>query len=229
MDYSLKDVLKKLKILFVTKKENMEKKELELLELFFGKVILSTNSEKAIEIFFTENPDVIITDIDIEKNNGIKLCKEIREINNKIPIIILSNLKNEEYLFSAIRLHVVDYILRPTQIKELIYALNHTAKQLVNHGNINIKISNGSNYDYKEKILTTKDNKQIKLTKNEFKLFELLLANKHRTLTKEEIIDTLWANKEISESGFKSLFSRLRTKIGKDSIENSFGIGYQLK
>lgn len=228
MNYSLKDVLKKLKILFLSKKENIEPKEIEILELFFDKTLVASNFEKAIRYFSEQNPDVIIADIDIENMNGIRLCREIRKINHNIPIIILSKHKDEKFLFEAIRLQVVDFVVRPLAPKDLIYALNQTAKQLVNHGNVNIKLSNGLHYDYKKKIISN-NNLEMKLTKNEFKLFELLLANKHRTISKEEIITTLWPNKDITESGFKSLFSRLRNKIGKDSINNSFGIGYQLK
>lgn len=228
MQHSLKDILKNLKVLFVSKKENIDNKEIEVLELFFYKIIIANSSQKAYKNFIEYKPDVIITDIDIENINGISLSKEIRKLNHNIPIIILSKEKDEKYLFEAIRLQVMDYVLRPLQVKDLIYALNQTAKRLVNHGNITIKLSNGNLYDYKDKIITNK-NEKIKLTKNEFKLLELLLTNKHRTISKEEIINTLWPNKEITESGFKSLFSRLRIKVGKESIENSFGIGYQLK
>lgn len=228
MNYSLKDILKSLKVLFVSKRENSTEKELDILQMFFNKVLITTSSEKALKIFSSEHPDVIITDIDLPNENGLILCKKIRKINPSIPIIILSKRKDEEFLFEAIRIQVIDFVVRPMQIENLIYALNQTAKHMVNHGNITIKLHNGNIYDYKEKTIEKTDESICKLTKNEFRLLELLLANKHQTLSKEEIEAFLWANEDITESAFKSLFSRLRQKIGKENIQNSFGIGYQL-
>jgi len=228
MSYSLKDILKSLKVLFVSKEENISQKELDILNIFFHKIILVHNAEKALKLFSYEHPDVIITDIELPNLNGIELCKSIRKSNPNIPIIILSENKSENYLFQVIRLQVIDFIVRPLKTENLIFALNQTAKHMVNHGNITIKLTNGFIYNYKEKHIKNDDSKIEKLTKNEFRLLELLIANKHRTISKEEIIDTLWVNEEITESAFKSLFSRLRTKVGKECIKNSFGIGYQL-
>ena len=228
MSYSLKDILKSLKVLFVSKEEEISQRELDILNIFFHKIILTHNAEKALNLFSSQHPDVIITDIELLNSNGIELCKTIRKSNPNIPIIILSKNKSENYLFQVIRLQVIDFVVRPLKSENLIFALNQTAKHIVNHGNITIKLSNDFIYNYKEKHIKRGDSEIEKLTKNEFRLLELLIANKHRTISKEEIIDTLWGNEEITESAFKSLFSRLRHKIGKECIKNSFGIGYQL-
>lgn len=228
MKYSLKDILKSLKVLFVSQKEYIEKKEIEVLEMFFNKIIISYSSKKALDVFSKEHPDVVITDIDFPEISGILLCKEIRQLNHNIPIIIISQNKDEKHLFEAIRLQVIDFVVRPTKVENLIFALNQTAKHVLNHGNVTIKLYNNNIYDYKEKTILKNDKTLIKLTKNEFRLLELLLANKHQTLSKEEIETYLWANEDITQSAFKSLFSRLKQKIGKENIQNSFGIGYQL-
>jgi len=228
MAYPLKELLKSLKVLFISKKEYIEKKELDILEMFFYKVIISHSHKKSIELFSNEHPDVIISDIEPLELHGLQFCKKTRQINSSIPIIIMSKNKEEDNLFEAIRMQVIDYIVRPTKPDKLIYALNQTAKHIVNHGNITVKLSNNNIYDYKEKTIIKVDGSKTKLTKNEFRLLELLLANKHSTLSKEEIEASLWANGDITESAFKSLFSRLRQKIGKECIQNSFGIGYQL-
>lgn len=228
MNYSLKDILKSLKVLFISKKEKITNKELSILEMFFQKITLAHNSKKAFELFSEEHPDVIISDIELENINGIEFCKNIRKINSSIPIIILSEHKDENYLFEVIRLQVIDFVVRPIKVENLIFALNQTAKYIVKDGNISIKLKNGFIYNYKEKTILQNEKKSVKLTKNEFRLFELLLANKNKTLTKQEIEVYLWANEDITESAFKSLFSRLRNKVGKDNIVNSFGIGYQL-
>lgn len=228
MKHSLKDILKSLKVLLVLKRESVLDVEIKILEMFFHKIIFSTSAEKAMDILSKDHPDVIITDIELANKNGIDLCKSIRKINPSIPIIILSQNTDKEYLFEIIRLHVIDFVPRPTKAEKLIFALNQTAKHILNHGNINIKLHNGNIYNYKEKTILKKDGKVSKLTKNEFRLLELLLANKQHLLKKKEIENYLWANEDVTESAFKSLFSRLRQKIGKENVKNSFGIGYQL-
>jgi len=227
MSHSLKIILKSLNLLFLSKEENISEKEKNIVKLFFNKITYCNNCKKALKIYSTEHPDVIITNIDFEDNCAVKLCKNIREINHNIPIIILSESRKEENLIEAIRLQVVDYIMKPMKAEDLIVALNQTAKQILNFGDINIKINEKLSYNYKEKTIQ-KDNKKIKLTKNEFRLLELLLINKNHNISKDEIEKHLWADEYITESAFKSLFSRLRQKIGKDTIKNNFGIGYQL-
>jgi len=73
------------------------------------------------------------------------------------------------------------------------------------------------------------NNKSSTLTKNEFRLLEFLIENKSKKLSKQEIETHLWADEMITNSAFKSLFSRLRGKIGKDSIINTFGVGYSIE
>lgn len=228
MSYNLKDILKSLKVIFISKKENIDKKEIDILEIFFKKIIILNSAERALKVFSEERPDVIISDIDLPNLNGIEFCKIIKKMNHSIPIIILSKQTNKSILYKLIRLQLVDFVIRPILVEDFIYALNQTAKHIINHGEITITLNNGYIYSYKDKSIFKNDNTSIKLTKNEFRLLELLLLNKHRTLDKKEIEDHLWANEQITKSAFKSLFSRLRNKIGKECIKNSFGVGYQL-
>lgn len=228
MNHSLKDILKSLKILFISKKEDIKEKEKSIFDMFFHKTLLAHTGEKALRIFSSAHPDVIIIDVDIPDMCGFELCKKIRKHNSTIPIIILSANKSEKNLFSAIRLQVIDFVVRPIKSETLIFALNQTAKYILNHGNVTVKLFNGSIYDYKAKSILNEQGKVTKLTKNEFRLMELLLSNKEKTLTKEQIESSLWAGEDVTESAFKSLFSRLRQKIGKDNIQNSFGVGYKL-
>lgn len=229
MNYPLKEILKSLKLLFISKEINSNQREISTFNFFFNKVLIAHNSKLGLKLFSQEHPDVIISDIDIEPLNGIKLCKKIRKLNEKIPIIIFSKLKDEKYLFAAIRIQVIDFIVKPFNNENLIYALNKTAKHIVNYGNINIKLSNNYIYSYKEKTIKTIKNEIISLTKNEYRLLEFFILNKEKTLTKTEITKFLWSKESITESAFKSLFLRLRNKIGKDCIQNIFGVGYKLK
>ena len=148
-----------------------------------------------------------------------------RKRDEKIPIIVISSKKDTTTLIKAIKLNLTDYILKPVDINSLIYALNNSAKKLLNGESHTISISRNKHYNYIDNSLYI-NKKVVKLTKNETILLELLLENKSSIVRIEKIKSHIWKDKEVSESAFKSLISRLSNKIGKESITNSFGIGY---
>ena len=228
MEYSLKAVLKGLNILFISRKDDIAEIETNILNMFFNKIVMSYNCEKSYKIYMETHPDIIIIDLDFENNVAINFCKKIRKQNCSIPILILSKNKEERLLFEAIRLQVVDYVVRPIKTENLIYALNETAKRVLNQGGMTVKVNSRLCYNYKEKSIINEKQEKTKLTKNEYRLLELLLVNKNTNISKEQIERHLWADEDITESAFKSLFSRLRQKVGKNTIKNSFGVGYQL-
>ncbi len=225
----LKDVLKSVDILYITKKDNKCQKTLNTMNIMFNKVLIAMSIEEASELFVKSRPSVIITEIDFPRQNGFEFVKDIRKTNKKIPIIILSDRKDEKYLFEAIKLRLIDYLLYPVDMSQFIKAINDTAKELLNEGQTEVKFNNNTKYNYITKTIIDRNNKSSTLTKNEFRLIEFLIENKSKKLSKKEIETHLWADEMITNSAFKSLFSRLRGKIGKDSIINTFGVGYSIE
>jgi len=227
MSKSLKYILKISTVLYIDNyNENVAKIE-KILTLFFKKVVFLNNYEDAYNYYTENKPAAIITEVLLDDKSGIELIKKIREKDNKTPIMIVSFNKDEKNLFDAIRLNLVDYLVKPINSDDLIYALNNIAKKIFNNGNIMVNINKKLSYSYLEKTLISNDEK-IMLTKNEIKLIELLIANKDKTVTKEDIEYHIWKDEVVSESAFKSLFLRLRNKIGKNTIVNNFGIGYTI-
>jgi DNA-binding response OmpR family regulator len=225
MNLSLKKLLKKLTILYVTNKEEDYKKINNILEIFFQKIIYSNNEKDALSIYNKIFPNVLLVDVNLDDSNGIELIKKIRKKNKTIPILVITKNKEVNNLIEAIKLNLVDYLLKPIDINKLIFSLNQIAKIILNSGDINTSIKNNIKYNYIEKTIINNSNKEV-LTKTETRLIELLLINKDKIVSIQEIKRVIWGNKEVSESAFKSLLNRLSKKIGKDTITNSFGIGY---
>lgn len=225
MNVSLKKILKQSNILYFSSNEKLCKKTITILKLFFKKIIYSDDINKALETFNTTSINIIISEIDLYKSNGISFIKNVRELNNNIPIIVLTENKDIDTLLEAIKLNLTDYLLKPVDTNKLISSLNRSAKKIYNNGDILHKINHELIYNYLEKNLTCK-NIKISLTKNESNLFELLLSNKNKIVTMENIKKHIWITKEVSDSAFKTLFSRLNNKVGKNIITNSFGVGY---
>lgn len=227
MSSSLKQVLKISNVMYVDNIEDNTSKTLNILKLFFGKVTVCNSYDAAIKSYNSNKINAIITEIELSDNSGFDLIKKIREKDQNLPIVIVSYNKEEKNLFQAIRLNLVDYLVKPINANDLIFTLNNVAKKIFNGGNITVNINNTIAYSFLDKNLQNGD-KKISLTKNEIKLIELLISNRDKTVTKEDIEYHIWKDEIVSESAFKSLFLRLRNKIGKDSIVNNFGVGYSI-
>ena len=225
MNLSLKKILKQLDVLFISEVDSSYKKIENILRLFFKEVLHTNSLIYANEIYEKSFPSILIIDINLKESSGLTFIKNLRKKNKSMPIIIITENKEIDILIEAIKLNLIDYLLKPVDINKLIHALNLSAKNILNSGEIKTIIKNDVIYNYVDKSITISDKKQS-LTKNESRLLELFLINKNKFVKNEDIIKQIWSDKEVSSSAFKSLINRLSNKIGKDTISNSFGIGY---
>lgn len=225
MNLSLKKILKQSDVLFISEIDDSYKKIENILNIFFKKTFHTNSIINAHQIYEKNFPNAIVIDINLKESNGLTFIKELRKKNKTLPIIVITNNKEINILIEAIKLNLTDYLLKPFDINKFLNTLNSLAKQILNSGEILVLLKQNIKYDYVEKIVNN-EGKDIKLTKNESRLLELLLVNKNKYIKNDEIKKQIWSSKEISDSAFKSLMNRLSNKIGKETIENSFGIGY---
>jgi len=225
MNLSLKKLLKNIDVLYISEHDESFDKVKNLLKLFFRETYYTNTKNNAKDIYHTKKPSVIIVDIDLNEGSSMDFIKYIRQVDNNIPMFILTKNKDTDILVQAIRLNLIDYLFKPVNVDNFIFALNNCAKQILKSGNIVSKISSQTVYNYIEKSVIKMGIKE-NLTKNEIRLLELFLAHKNEYIKKEDIKKHIWIDKQISESAFKSLLNRLSNKIGKDTISNSFGVGY---
>ena len=225
MNLSLKKILKQSDVLFISEIDDYYKKIENILNIFFRKTLHTNSLINANEIYEKIFPNTLVIDINLKESNGLLFIKELRKKNKTLPIIIITENKEVFTLLEAIKLNLTDYSLKPLDVNKFINALNSSAKQILNNGEILTIINQNIKYNYVEKIII-KEDLEIKLTKNEARLLELLLSNKNKYTKNEDIKKQIWSQKEVSDSAFKSLINRLTNKIGKNSINNSFAIGY---
>lgn len=117
-----KDFLKQLNILYVEDDELIKKELNDTLKLFFKDILLASDGEEAIELFNAnqKNIDLILSDINMPKKDGIALLHEIRKIDKIVPFIFTTAFTNHEYLIDSIKYGVNDYFVKPLDIKELL-------------------------------------------------------------------------------------------------------------
>ena len=223
-------ILNNLNILYIEDEDNIRKNIVKSLKLLVNDVIELPDTSKAIETLHNEKIDLIISDINLPKQNGINFVKKLREFNSKIPIILLSAYTHKEYLLEATRLKLVDYLVKPIDFTMLQTALQKAALEILNDAKYIVKFENEILYNFIEKKLykISIDN-EITLTSKEIELLDFLIINDHKLISHEEIKEHIWQEEEFAtDSALKNLLNKLRKKIGKNSIKNTSGFGYKI-
>lgn len=227
MDKILLEKLKTLTLLYVEDEEGIRKKVSDSLRYYANKVIEAPNGKVGLELYYQEKPDIIFTDIMMPIMDGIELVKTIRKEDTKTPVVMVTAYTDKEYLLSAVQLHLEQYIVKPINLKELKDVLCKCLSVISKNHTLEKELPCGYSYDFDHKILTCK-NQEIKLTKREIAFFELLLQNKNRVVTYDELQNYIWGDDVMTDAALKSLIRNIRNKLPKDYIKNLSGIGYRL-
>ena len=175
------------------------------------------------------NSDLILLDINIPVLNGELLLKEIRKESN-IPVIMVTSKSNESDEVISYSYGADDYITKPYNPTILLLKISALFKRC--ELNKNIITYKDLTFDVGKGIVKN-DFGEIVLTKNEIIIFNLLLSNKDRIVSKDEIMTDLWNNEEyINDNALTVNISRLRSKLSelgyKNIIETRKGIGYRI-
>lgn len=226
MSYDL-NFLKKLSVLFAEDDDIMRGQVTETLRIFFGKIFIAKDGIEALEIFKSEKPDIILSDIRMPKMDGIQLIEKIRDQNQIIPIIILTSYSDQKTLFKAANSSIDGYILKPLELNNFLETFDKVLRRKKSIRKF-FTFCDGLIYNLLSDELY-KNGEPINLGKKEKDLLRLFIDNYDRTLTKEEIIENIWGYEEITESALKNLLNRLRTKIGFDIILSIKGRGWKLE
>lgn len=225
----LNEKCKDIKVLYVEDNEEVRFQTSKMLSLFFQNIEEVNNGEEGLTAFKTNCYDLIFTDISMEKMDGLTMIKHIRALNHKIPIIIFSAYDNTEYFLQAIDFNVDGYILKPFNFSDVQNVIEKVM-QIIHSNNKTIPIielKDNFIWDMENNLLF-KDEKEIKLTRNETILFKLLSTAKNATFTSQEIELELFDDNYSDNKRVRSLISRLNTKLQTNLVESIYAQGYKL-
>ena len=161
------------------------------------------------------------------KLNGLEFVKKIRQKDKKTQIIIITAFCDRDYLLKAIELQLVKYLVKPVKEKEFEEALFLCVNSLQEDNSNIIKLDDNSYFDTFNKNLVIK-NEIIKLRTKEILFLELLIKNKNRYVSYEEIENYVWSDSVMTKDALKTLVKNLKTKIPKDLIMNLTNSGYKI-
>ena len=223
----LKNINKNIKILYVEDDEVARENGIEYLQNFFEQIYEASDAIKALQLYEKYQPDIIITDIQMPKLNGLEFVKKIRQKDKKTQIIIITAFCDRDYLLKAIELQLVKYLVKPVKEKEFEEALFLCVNSLQEDNSNIIKLDDNSYFDTFNKNLVIK-NEIIKLRTKEILFLELLIKNKNRYVSYEEIENYVWSDSVMTKDALKTLVKNLKTKIPKDLIMNLTNSGYKI-
>jgi two-component system, OmpR family, response regulator VanR len=223
----LKNSNKNIKILYVEDDEIARENGVEYLENYFEHIYEASDAINALKLYEKHKPDIIITDIQMPKLNGLEFVKRIRQKDKKTQIIIITAFCDKDYLLKAIELGLVKYLVKPVREKEFEEALFLCVNSL-KEDNFNIvKLDEITYFDTFNKNLVIND-EIIKLRVKELAFLELLIKNKDRYVSYEEIENYVWFDSVMTKDALKTLVKNIKTKIPKDLILNLTNSGYKI-
>ncbi len=219
-------VLKGLKVLLVEDEDKLASLLKNAIGDSFYSFTLAKDGQEGLDKFLSITPDIIITDIMMPNLTGLEMAKEIRKVDENIPIIILSAFSESDKFLDAIDIGVVKYFIKPFDPDELLDYIESVGEKL---GSKLIKLCDGFTFNLTTKSLY-KNSRYVSLSKNESKFVQLLLEYSDDSKIVDEVIikKSLWENEEVSSERLRTFIRRLRTKTSKDLVLNIKGQGYQI-
>jgi two-component system copper resistance phosphate regulon response regulator CusR len=186
------------------------------------------------KMFKQHTYSLVLLDINLPYKNGLALCKEFREINGKVPIIMLTALGELKDKMDAFNLGADDYIVKPFEFDELSARIKVFLKRAENTIQVTDKIIVADMEIDMENKTVSRSGKNINLTAKEFALLVLLSKNKGKVISKTDILEKVWdLSFDTGTNTIEVYISFLRNKIDKPYetklIHTKPGFGYYVR
>jgi DNA-binding response OmpR family regulator len=186
----------------------------------------------AIATFTSEQPDLVLLDINLPGGSGFDVCKAIRK-NSRVPIIMLTVRGEEEDLVRALQLGADDYVTKPFSPRTLIARVKALLRRAGLEAGGRTEVGDVA-LDAEALMLRIAGDKSVRLTRLEFRLLQLLLAHAGQPVQTDRLLAHVWGNKGGGDRQvLKQLVHRLRLKLGEvDEVQNRIetipAVGYRL-
>ena len=200
-------------------------------------VIVANDGEKAVELAFNENPDLILLDLMLPKKDGMEVCREVHAKKN-IPIIMLTAKNSEIDKVLGLEFGADDYVTKPFSTRELMARVKVNLRRVIKQQEGVVEEKNGGDLVikdiviYPEAYVIKKNGEEIDLTRREFDLFYYLAQHRGQVLTRENLLQTVWGYDYFGDVRTVDVtVRRLREKVENDSSQPEYimtrrGVGY---
>ena len=174
-------------------------------------------------------PDLVILDLMLPDMDGYTILTKIREVDERLPVIIVSAKSDEISFVKGLNKGADDYMAKPFSVLELL------ARVKTNLRRAKLYITNADGFSIDNNVYKAFYNdKDLGLTIKEFKLLKILIGKAGVTVEREELFREVWGDDFMGETRTLDMhIAALREKIkqagGKDCIVTVRGIGYRFE
>jgi len=190
----------------------------EYFNMFDVKTAAVYSSAEANTFLASNEPSLVLLDINLSDGSGFELCKKIRQTMN-IPILFVSARNTDDDKIIALNIGGDDYIEKPYSLGVLLAKVKVVLKRFAGTGT-----ESGKKTDFDDGYLKTDSaNKTVfvngtekKITSIEFKLLDYLIENRNRLVTKNEIFDKVWNDKFTTDGTLNVHIRKIREAIERD-------------
>ena len=189
--------------------------------------------ENILPQFISFDPQLVLLDIGLPFYNGYYWCGEIRKIS-QTPVVFISSASDNMNIVMAMNMGGDDFIVKPFDLDVLLakiqailrrtYDFGSHSSALMEHGHVILNLSD---------ISLLWQGEKIELSKNEFRILQLLYEHAGSTVNRDSIMKRLWDNEcFVDDNTLTVNMNRLRKKLEEagihDFILTKKGVGYQL-
>ncbi|EAH6858350.1 response regulator transcription factor [Campylobacter jejuni] len=217
---------KELIILVVEDEVKARESMINILSERFSKVIGAQNGDEGLKKFKKFKPDLVITDIAMPIMDGLDMAREIKEVSDDVPIVVLSAYSEKERLLRSIDIGIDKYLIKPVDIEELFKVLDYLIGEKI-EANMLVKISEEYQFNKTKRTLIYSGG-EIVLTKKELAFISLLLKQPGALVLHEDIKKNVWIGEHVSDTAVRTFIKRVRDKVGEDFIKNVPSLGYKI-
>ncbi len=226
----------KTKILLLEDDANLGFILTEHLEMNGFSVHHCTNGADGLAAFRRSKFSLCLADVMMPKKDGFTFVKEIRQMDQQIPVIFLTAKSLKEDRIEGLKIGADDYITKPFSMEELLLRITAVLKRTQpsgSHVELPPEFTIGSfRFDVRRSVLTFGGKKKVQLTTKESELLTVLCAHVNHVVEREQILNSVWqSDTHYSARSMDVYVSKLRKYLKTDpkvSIVNVHGKGYTL-
>jgi len=199
--------------------------------------VVAGDGEEAIRLFNQYEPDVVLLDVMMPKEDGYEVCRKIRSKSN-VPVILITARGEDFDKIMGLDIGADDYIVKPFSPREVMArvraVLRRMSKTDKESSSENVILVDNLEINLDEYTLHI-DNKKVSLTKKEIETMWTLASNPNKVFTRDNLLDSLWGFDYFGDSRtVDSHIKRLRAKIDTIehpiwSIKTIWGVGYKFE
>ncbi len=199
-------------------------------------VTLAADGVEALDMIITDRPDALVLDVMMPRLDGLEVCRQLRSTGDDLPILVLTARDSVSERVAGLDAGADDYLPKPFALEELLARL----RALLRRTRLDDSSESVAAMTFSDLTLdpgtreVTRGGREINLTRTEFALLEMLIANPRRVLTRSRILEEVWGfDFPTSGNALEVYVGYLRRKTEADGeprlIHTVRGVGYVLR